>query len=270
MRTHRQHTRPWPPPACSPSPRSPPGQRRRRLGVQRRPAARATARAPRSRSWSAAWTRSSTCPRCSPSGSATSRRRGPRRRAAQRARRVPGRDRAGRRPGPGRRRLLRPHRRPAGQGQVRRVRRAVLAGARRGRGGLHEGRRRHHVAQGLQGQEARRHRPRLLDRLPHPVPRRQERHEGQRLHAGRRRRGPTFIAALQKGAIDARHDHRPDRRHDPRQGPGKVLVDMRTPEGSQEALGGLYPSSSLYMRLSWVNEPQGRPCRSWPTRSSRR
>ena len=34
---------------------------------------------------------------------------------------------------------------------------------------------------------------------------------------------------------------------------GKVLIDMRTPEGSQEALGGPYPSSSLYMQTDWVN-----------------
>lgn len=34
---------------------------------------------------------------------------------------------------------------------------------------------------------------------------------------------------------------------------GKVVVDMRTPEGSRQALGGLYPSSSLYMNTSWAN-----------------
>jgi NitT/TauT family transport system substrate-binding protein len=34
---------------------------------------------------------------------------------------------------------------------------------------------------------------------------------------------------------------------------GKILLDMRTPRGSQEALGGPYPSSSLYMQTDWVN-----------------
>jgi NitT/TauT family transport system substrate-binding protein len=34
---------------------------------------------------------------------------------------------------------------------------------------------------------------------------------------------------------------------------GKVLLDMRTPQGSQEALGGPYPSSSLYMQTEWVD-----------------
>ena len=28
---------------------------------------------------------------------------------------------------------------------------------------------------------------------------------------------------------------------------------MRTPEGSRQALGGPYPSSSLYMQTDWVN-----------------
>ncbi|WP_329182325.1 hypothetical protein [Streptomyces sp. NBC_01477] len=39
----------------------------------------------------------------------------------------------------------------------------------------------------------------------------------------------------------------------PDKGVGKVLYDMRTPEGSRQALGGLYPSSSLYMNTDWVN-----------------
>ena len=39
-------------------------------------------------------------------------------------------------------------------------------------------------------------------------------------------------------------------------GLGKVLYDMRTPEGSRQALGGLYPSSSLYMNTDWVNSHQ--------------
>lgn len=34
---------------------------------------------------------------------------------------------------------------------------------------------------------------------------------------------------------------------------GRILIDMRTPEGSKKALGGLYPSSSLYMQTDWVN-----------------
>jgi NitT/TauT family transport system substrate-binding protein len=39
----------------------------------------------------------------------------------------------------------------------------------------------------------------------------------------------------------------------PRKNLGEVLVDMRTPQGSQEALGGPYPSSSLHMQTDWGN-----------------
>ena len=37
-------------------------------------------------------------------------------------------------------------------------------------------------------------------------------------------------------------------------GQGEVIVDMRTAEGTTEALGGLYPGSSLYMDCEWVAE----------------
>ncbi|MFJ6743967.1 ABC transporter substrate-binding protein [Streptomyces sp. NPDC091279] len=65
--------------------------------------------------------------------------------------------------------------------------------------------------------------------------------------------GPTFIAALQKGAIDGGMTTDPTVATILDQKVGKVLLDMRTPEGSQEALGGPYPSSSLYMQTDWVN-----------------
>ena len=45
-----------------------------------------------------------------------------------------------------------------------------------------------HRRRRLQGQEARRHLARLLDRLPHAVPRHQERHRHRRLHDGHGRR----------------------------------------------------------------------------------
>ncbi|MFB6962688.1 ABC transporter substrate-binding protein [Streptomyces sp. NPDC056309] len=65
--------------------------------------------------------------------------------------------------------------------------------------------------------------------------------------------GPTFIAALEKGSIDAGMTTDPTVATILEKKAGKVLVDMRTPEGSQEALGGPYPSSSLYMQTDWVN-----------------
>ena len=65
--------------------------------------------------------------------------------------------------------------------------------------------------------------------------------------------GPTFIAALQKGAIDGGMTTDPTVATVLDKKAGSVLLDMRTPEGSQEALGGPYPSSSLYMQTDWVN-----------------
>ncbi|MBO1335770.1 ABC transporter substrate-binding protein [Streptomyces sp. VRA16 Mangrove soil] len=65
--------------------------------------------------------------------------------------------------------------------------------------------------------------------------------------------GPTFISALQKGSIDGGMTTDPTVATILKKDLGKVLVDMRTPEGSQKALGGPYPSSSLYMQTDWVN-----------------
>src|SRR5690348_10690622 len=65
--------------------------------------------------------------------------------------------------------------------------------------------------------------------------------------------GPTFISALQKGAIDGGMTTDPTVATVLQKGLGKVLIDMRTPSGSQQALGGPYPSSSLYMQTDWVN-----------------
>ncbi|MCH0568821.1 ABC transporter substrate-binding protein [Streptomyces sp. MUM 136J] len=65
--------------------------------------------------------------------------------------------------------------------------------------------------------------------------------------------GPTFISALRKGAIDAGMTTDPTVATILDKKAGTVLIDMRTPEGSREALGGPYPSSSLYMQTDWVN-----------------
>ncbi|MFF7234789.1 ABC transporter substrate-binding protein [Streptomyces collinus] len=65
--------------------------------------------------------------------------------------------------------------------------------------------------------------------------------------------GPTFISALQQGSIDAGMTTDPTVATILDKKAGKILLDMRTPEGSQEALGGPYPSSSLYMQTDWVN-----------------
>lgn len=65
--------------------------------------------------------------------------------------------------------------------------------------------------------------------------------------------GQTFIAALKQGAIQGGMTTDPTVANVLDQKLGKLLIDMRTPEGSRAALGGPYPSSSLYMNASWVN-----------------
>ncbi|MFE2430058.1 ABC transporter substrate-binding protein [Streptomyces sp. NPDC059373] len=65
--------------------------------------------------------------------------------------------------------------------------------------------------------------------------------------------GQTFISALQQGSIQGGMTTDPTVATILDKKLGKVLIDMRTPEGSKAALGGLYPSSSLYMQTEWVN-----------------
>ncbi|MFH8220770.1 ABC transporter substrate-binding protein [Streptomyces sp. NPDC018057] len=65
--------------------------------------------------------------------------------------------------------------------------------------------------------------------------------------------GPTFVSALQQGSIDGGMTTDPTVATILAKKAGRVLVDMRTPEGSRQALGGPYPSSSLYMQSSWVD-----------------
>jgi len=65
--------------------------------------------------------------------------------------------------------------------------------------------------------------------------------------------GQTFIAALDNGGIDAGMTTDPTVAQLTSTGKGKVLLDMRTEAGTRAALGGLYPSSSLYMDCSYVS-----------------
>ena len=64
--------------------------------------------------------------------------------------------------------------------------------------------------------------------------------------------GATFIAALANGGIDAGMTTDPTIAQLTSTGQGKVMLDMRTEEGSKQALGGAYPSSSLYMDCDYV------------------
>lgn len=66
--------------------------------------------------------------------------------------------------------------------------------------------------------------------------------------------GSTFIAALQNNGIDAGMTTDPTIATAVDKGLGKVLVDMRTEEGTKAALGGLYPAASLYMDCAYVEK----------------
>lgn len=65
--------------------------------------------------------------------------------------------------------------------------------------------------------------------------------------------GDTFIAAMQQGRIDAGMTTEPTISRLISSGVGKVLVDLRTPQSTQAALGGPYPFICVFMQDSYVN-----------------
>ena len=65
--------------------------------------------------------------------------------------------------------------------------------------------------------------------------------------------GDTFIAAMQQGRIDAGMTTEPTISRLIASGVGKVLVDLRTPQSTQAALGGSYPFICVFMQNSYVN-----------------
>src|SRR5713226_2893565 len=65
--------------------------------------------------------------------------------------------------------------------------------------------------------------------------------------------GDTFIAAMQQGKIDAGMTTEPTISRLIASGVGKVLVDLRTPQSTQAALGGSYPFICVFMQNSYVN-----------------
>jgi NitT/TauT family transport system substrate-binding protein len=64
--------------------------------------------------------------------------------------------------------------------------------------------------------------------------------------------GPTFVAAMRQKAIDCGMTTEPTITAVQEKGLGTPLIDMRTEAGTTQALGGVYPSSALYMRNDWV------------------
>lgn len=65
--------------------------------------------------------------------------------------------------------------------------------------------------------------------------------------------GDEFIAAMKNGIIDAGMTTEPTVSRMLKSGEASVLVDLRSPDATMRALGGLYPGASLYMQTSWVN-----------------
>jgi len=64
--------------------------------------------------------------------------------------------------------------------------------------------------------------------------------------------GSTFIAAMKQDRIQAGMTTEPTVSKMLSTGEAKVLVDMRTEQGTREALGGLYPAASLYVQNEWA------------------
>ncbi|MFM0640676.1 ABC transporter substrate-binding protein [Paraburkholderia metrosideri] len=63
----------------------------------------------------------------------------------------------------------------------------------------------------------------------------------------------SFIAAIKQSRIDAGMTTEPTVSQLLKTGDAKVLVDMRTLEGTRAALGGTYPASSLYVQSAWLD-----------------
>ena len=66
--------------------------------------------------------------------------------------------------------------------------------------------------------------------------------------------GTTFIAAMKQDKIQAGMTTEPTISRLLKTGDARILVDMRTQEGTKAALGGTYPAASLYMPAAWVEK----------------
>ncbi|RUV37093.1 MAG: transporter substrate-binding domain-containing protein [Mesorhizobium sp.] len=66
--------------------------------------------------------------------------------------------------------------------------------------------------------------------------------------------GNTFIAAVKQDQIQAGMTTEPTIAQLLKTGEANVLVDMRTPEKTKEALGGPYPAASFYVQSAWLED----------------
>jgi NitT/TauT family transport system substrate-binding protein len=81
--------------------------------------------------------------------------------------------------------------------------------------------------------------------------------------------GAAFAAALRQGRIDAGMSTEPVASSLIQSGEARLLVDLRSPEAAQKALGQSYPFASLYMQSAWVHS-HPRRCSAWSRRWCRR
>lgn len=65
--------------------------------------------------------------------------------------------------------------------------------------------------------------------------------------------GDTFIAAIKNGTIDAGMTTEPTITRLVQSGDAKVLIDLRTPQATEAALGGDYPFIGIFATNDWVN-----------------
>lgn len=64
--------------------------------------------------------------------------------------------------------------------------------------------------------------------------------------------GAAFRDALRSGRVQAGITAEPLASHMIASGEARLLVDLRTPEVTQRALGGIYPFTCLYVRTEWL------------------
>jgi NitT/TauT family transport system substrate-binding protein len=64
--------------------------------------------------------------------------------------------------------------------------------------------------------------------------------------------GATFVAAMQQDKIQVGMTTEPTVSRMLKTGDAKILVDLRSPDKTKEALGGLYPGASLYVSAAWL------------------
>jgi NitT/TauT family transport system substrate-binding protein len=65
--------------------------------------------------------------------------------------------------------------------------------------------------------------------------------------------GPTFIAAMQQDKIQLGMTTEPTITRLLKTGEARILVDMRTADGTRKVLGGTYPAASLYVTKAWAD-----------------